>query len=295
MLIFVCLVDDLILGFCDNNLRQESSELELALTITLVLQANRLTKCASHPKQVFPSLGKKQCFSFLKSITTGSPQVVNSSWHRISSWGNQTSTSLINTILCIAHPNTCSPALLQELASNSAMLWTKPMSSAFTPNTFTIGHWLWLASVFNNAMSPFWNFLHLLFHIGQVWRIYRNFWLHLTQNSFAMCWICLHLLLHSSALTNWPVGGNTTLDIFARILLGHSGCLLWTSPKLWTVSSLEFNIASVSASGLLIDSTFNDLPCVFKRENRMVPADQIYLSQTPLMWLDAVGFLYQTV
>ena len=44
MLIFVCL-----LGFCYNNVRRETSGLELASTITLSLQVNRLTKCASYP------------------------------------------------------------------------------------------------------------------------------------------------------------------------------------------------------------------------------------------------------
>ena len=39
-------LDQLILSFCYNSL---NGEFELALTITLVVQANRLTKCASHP------------------------------------------------------------------------------------------------------------------------------------------------------------------------------------------------------------------------------------------------------
>ena len=46
MLLFVCLLDDLILAFCYSNLTRETGELELALTITLVLGANLLTKCA---------------------------------------------------------------------------------------------------------------------------------------------------------------------------------------------------------------------------------------------------------
>ena len=45
---FVCLLDELILGFCYSDLTWEAGGFELALTITLVLQANRLTKCASH-------------------------------------------------------------------------------------------------------------------------------------------------------------------------------------------------------------------------------------------------------
>ena len=43
----VCLIDDLILDFLLQRL-QETGEFELASTITLKLQANRLTKCDSH-------------------------------------------------------------------------------------------------------------------------------------------------------------------------------------------------------------------------------------------------------
>ena len=43
---FVCLFDELILGFYYSDLKRETGGFELASTITLVLQANRLTKCA---------------------------------------------------------------------------------------------------------------------------------------------------------------------------------------------------------------------------------------------------------
>ena len=46
---FVCLLDELILAFCYNDLTWETGGFELASTITLALQANRLTKWASHP------------------------------------------------------------------------------------------------------------------------------------------------------------------------------------------------------------------------------------------------------
>ena len=39
-------------GFCYSNLRRETGGLELASTITLVLQANRLIKYTSHPKKL---------------------------------------------------------------------------------------------------------------------------------------------------------------------------------------------------------------------------------------------------
>ena len=41
---FVCLLDELILGFCYSDLTLETGGFELASTITLVLQANRILK-----------------------------------------------------------------------------------------------------------------------------------------------------------------------------------------------------------------------------------------------------------
>ena len=50
------LFDYLSLGFYYCNLTWENSEFELASTITLILQANRLTKCVSRYEfRVFPS------------------------------------------------------------------------------------------------------------------------------------------------------------------------------------------------------------------------------------------------
>ena len=46
--IFVCLLDELILGSCLSDLTLETGRFELASTITLVLQANRPIKSASH-------------------------------------------------------------------------------------------------------------------------------------------------------------------------------------------------------------------------------------------------------
>ena len=47
---FVCLLDELILGFCYSDLTLEAGGFELASSNTLVLQANQLTKCASQPE-----------------------------------------------------------------------------------------------------------------------------------------------------------------------------------------------------------------------------------------------------
>ena len=44
------LLDELILSFCYSDLTWKTGEFELTSTITLVLQANRLIKCASPPE-----------------------------------------------------------------------------------------------------------------------------------------------------------------------------------------------------------------------------------------------------
>ena len=49
MLNSFCFLDDLFLAFYYSSLAQEISRLELSSTITTVLRANRLTKCAIHP------------------------------------------------------------------------------------------------------------------------------------------------------------------------------------------------------------------------------------------------------
>ena len=49
---FVCLLDELIQGLSYIDLTRETDGFELTSTITFVLQANRLTKCASRPKML---------------------------------------------------------------------------------------------------------------------------------------------------------------------------------------------------------------------------------------------------
>ena len=49
MLNSFCFLDDLFLAFYYSSLTEEISRLELSSTITTVLRANRLTKCAIHP------------------------------------------------------------------------------------------------------------------------------------------------------------------------------------------------------------------------------------------------------
>ena len=60
---FVCLLDELILGFCYSDLTLETNGFELTSTIILVLQVNRLTKCASHTEVVYQHMSTPQCMS----------------------------------------------------------------------------------------------------------------------------------------------------------------------------------------------------------------------------------------
>ena len=52
-LLFVCSFDNLILGFYYSNLTRETSGLELASIINLVLQASRLSKCSGILSHLF--------------------------------------------------------------------------------------------------------------------------------------------------------------------------------------------------------------------------------------------------
>ena len=63
---FVCLLDDLIRGFCHSSMTRETGE--LTSIITLLLQANLLTKCASH---TFCWIILHHCFVFSVSFYFG--------------------------------------------------------------------------------------------------------------------------------------------------------------------------------------------------------------------------------
>ena len=246
-------------------------------------------------------IGKTDVYSnvFTQSVlhsvcnNTGSPQDVKSSRHLASLSGNQISDSFKSIILCIGRLSLRSPSFW-VFPTNNLTLRTKPSASEFMPTTFATGHWLWSASVFSKTISPFWKFLCFSFHLWWGWSDHRNSFCHLTQNSLAICCICLYLfLLYSSSSTKWPGGGKTTLDFMVKMLLGHIGCLLCTSPNISTIKGLEFTIASVSSRIALSDSSFRDLLCVCNKDISIVCANRICLSQTPLIWLDAGGFLWQ--
>ena len=138
--------------------------------------------------------------------------------------------------------------------TNNLTLRTKPSVSVFMHTTFAIGHWLRLASVFSRTISPFWKFLCFLFHLWRDWSDHRNSFCHLTQTLLAICCMHLHLfLLYSSDFTKWPGGGKTTLDFIMRMLLGHIGYLLCTSPNVSTIKGL---VCAIKTSVLYVPTEF---------------------------------------
>ena len=58
-----------------------------------------------------------------------------------------------------------------------------------------------------------------------------------------------------------------------RMLHGHIGCSLCTSPNVSAVKDLEFTIASVSTRSVLSESLFRDLPCVCNKDISIARAD----------------------
>ena len=136
--------------------------------------------------------------------------------------------------------------------TNNLTLRKKPSASVFMPTTFAIGHWLWLLSVFSRTISRFWKCLCFLFHLWWDWGDHRNSFHHLTQNLLAICCIHLHLfLLHSSAFTKWPDCGKTALDFMVRMLLGHIGCSLCTSPNFCQRPSLQSLLSLTEVSSVI--------------------------------------------
>ena len=70
MLIFVCLLVGLVQGFCYSYLTLETSGLELATTIIVVLQANWLSKCASHPLSKLFFINKNLSISLIRKCNS---------------------------------------------------------------------------------------------------------------------------------------------------------------------------------------------------------------------------------
>ena len=141
-------------------------------------------------------------------------------------------------------------------------------------------------------MSPTAKFQIVFFHICLTCRLWRNSFLHLLQNSTAICCTRCHLLFeYASGLLNSPGGGMTTLVFIVWRLLGESGILLFESLMVSTVSGLELMVSSTSAINVLSDSSFKEWLWVFNNPSKIILADRIWHSQTPPMWEAPGGLL----
>ena len=87
--------------------------------------------------------------------------------------------------------------LLFKSATRSVTLRTSPMSAS-TPIILANCHWLrWQSCSFNITMSPTSKFLLLSFHFCLVYKLCRNSFLHLWQNTSEICCTRLHIFLES--------------------------------------------------------------------------------------------------
>ena len=146
--------------------------------------------------------------------------------------------------------------------------------------TLTIGHW---KSSFNDATSPISKFQTLFFYF--CWGCRRNYFLHLFQNSSAICCTQRHLLSeYRFGPLNSPDGGMTTFVFIVRRWLGDSGISLFVSFIVSTVNGLELMINSTSVISVTRDSLFTEWLCVFNNSSKMDLAKQIWRSHTPLIW-----------
>ena len=188
--------------------------------------------------------------SFLHHIvsSTGSPQDANISWYITfdSSLGNHIlfSASTNKTKLLIGHSKICEVKLDLFSLINNFTLRTILFSSLLISKICSIGQLFRAASVRIKTMPFVLKFLLSVVHFYLAWRVDRNSFLHLDQNSSAKCCTLLHcLLLYKSGLTNEPGGGIVTLlfivsgclEIMELDFVGH-----WLFPKL-EIESLQLS------------------------------------------------------
>ena len=174
------------------------------------------------------------------------------------------------------------------------ILWTTFFSSLLISKIRPIGQLFRARSVWIKTISFILKFLFSVVHFDLAWRVDRNSFLHLDQNSSAKCCTLLHyLLLYKSGLTNEPGGGIITLLFIVNRLLGDNGVRLCGSLIVSTVRGREFIIASTSVIRVWRDSSFKHVPWFFSNDAKILLADLIWRSHTPPMWLAAGTFLDQ--
>ena len=116
-------------------------------------------------------------------------------WYFLCAWllsqGNRTiSFSSSNTVLSTGLRN------IWDLSTLNFTVQTIPLLPVSQLMSLAMGQWLRsLTSVFNSTISPTVTLRLDLLHFDRAWSEVRNSFLNWLQNSFAMCWILLHLLL----------------------------------------------------------------------------------------------------
>ena len=212
--------------------------------------------------------------------------------------GESTSlTSNKSTIFVTGRSRTRLSSLLRLFPRSNFTLRTTPLSYEFVPIILHIGQWFHvIESVFSSTMSPMQKFLDILTHFWCSCKVWINSFLHLLQNSLLRCWILLHLLLQYKSGFWKPFDGSITTFVFiVSKLLRNINIGLSTSLIVSTVNSREFIIASVSIISVSRDSSSKLCPCVCRREFKISPANLIWCSQIPPMWLAAGGFPFQVI
>ena len=97
-----------------------------------------------------------------------------------------------------------------------------------------------------------------------------------------------------SGQLNSPGGGIIALLFIYSKFDGLMRFVLLSSLNNSTANDWEFSIASTSAISVQRASSFKLVAWVLSRDDRILPADRIYLSHTPPMLLAAGVFLIQT-
>ena len=102
-------------------------------------------------------------------------------------------------------------------------------------------------------------------------------------------------LQYRSGVPNTPDGGISTMLFIMNRWLGKIATSLFVSLIVLTTKGLQLIIVLTSVNKVFRDSSSKLLVWVLRRDNKMLLADLIYLSQTPLMWLAKSIFLFQPI
>ena len=107
-----------------------------------------------------------------------------------------------------------------------------------------------------------------------------------------MCWTRRHLFQqYKSGLLKSYGCGIATFNFIVSMFKGARSKSLVGSLIVSTVNGPEFRIPFVSATSVSRDSSSDNFPCVEKRDDSIIRAGLICLSQTPPIWLAAGGLL----